>query len=162
MILYIVHIQRHLTERLNHRRLHQWRLTVLLKSQISPSAFWCSVQAQTERGGGEEAHQQQVLRLHRWEGVQPAARHRHRHRGHSTRVVSVSSFTRLSVGAVLHLMAATPVLKVRLLHCEPSRQHWQRLADTLQRHLRHQWPEARSHAAAHLQAVPHVLQLAGE
>lgn len=61
-----------------------------------------------------------------------------------------------------YLTADLGLLKVRLLHRQPSRQQRERLADTLQRGVRHQRTEARPHAAAHLQAVPHVFQLAGK
>lgn len=64
-------------------------------AKLHPSICLCLSQAQTERGGGEEAGQWQVLCPPRREGVQPSTRHRHWHGGHSSRVVSSSSFARL-------------------------------------------------------------------
>lgn len=138
--------------------------TLHTESKRSPLASLHLVQAQTKRGGGEEADQLQVLRSPRWKGVQPVARHHHRHWGHSTRVVSLNSFIRLFASRpVRHsIWRLTLPLQVWFLHREPGRQQRQRLTDALQRCVRHQWVEAWSHAATHLQAVSHVLQLAGE
>lgn len=55
----------------------------------------------------------------------------------------------------------SPPCQVWLLHRKPSCCHWKCLPNPLQRSVRHQRTEARSHAAAYLQTVPHVLQLAG-
>ncbi|XP_004844044.1 piwi-like protein 1 isoform X1 [Heterocephalus glaber] len=94
------------------------------------------LQPKTDSDCGEETRERQIFCPLWRKTSEPPARDCHRRGGHQARVV-------------------------RLLHREPGRAERQCVPHTLQCHLRQQRPEAGPHPAADVQALPHLLQLAG-